>query len=98
MEDVLAEAVVAANKLLRNLLLNLERQDQKHPRRHRRNLAVEEEAVAALAGEAADLAFRPASTQSKFRPAARTLPERCAFRRIREYKSQKLTERSGRML
>ena len=90
-------AVVAPNKLLlSNPLLSLERQDQKHPLRHQRNLAVEEAAVAASAAEAADLEFRPASTQSRFRPAARTLPERYACRRIRESKSQKLTARSGR--
>ena len=99
----LAAAVAgAANKSLSKLLskpqpLNQELQGQKRhplPRNSEEGAAVEADSAA----EAADLAFRPASIQSRCRPAARTLPELYAFRRIREYKSQKLTERSGQML
>ena len=93
-----AAAVGAPNKLLNKPLsrqqpLNPEPQGQK---RHPQPRNSEEAAAEEVAAAAADLAFRPANTQSRFRPAAMTLLEPYAFRRIREYKSQKLTERNGR--
>ena len=102
-EEVAAAAVaVAPSKLLSKPLskpqvANPELRGQRHRLPARKSAAGLVEA-AALEAAAADLASLPASTQLRFRPAVRTLPERSAFRRIRESKSRSLTARSGRML